>query len=441
MNHTPRQIHLAVLLGTGVHVGAWRLPEAEYEPDDFQLQLRLAKRAEAAKFDMVFLADTLATTASSPPGALSRLDPLTIMAALASTTTHIGLAATATTTYLQPYLLARQFASLDHISGGRAAWNIVTGLNPEAAQNFSLASYPDKEQRYGMAAEFVEVMKGLWDSWEDDAFLKDKERGIPFDFSKFHTLDHKGPHYQVKGPLNLRRPPQGYPVIVQAGASATGIDFAARYAEIVFTVQEDMETTKTFGARVRAIAQEAGRDPNSIKIVPGICPIIAENVEASKDLLARMASYANPTAAMQMLAQRLDLPAVADMPLDGPVPNIPLEKRRGHAITLLGIAKKYDFNLRQLRDYASAANGHRLIFGNPEQIADDLEEWFISGAADGFILHLPFVMGPMERFCDDVVPILQKRGIYRKDYSGRTLRDHLGLARPAHPATFTGRVI
>ena len=211
------------------------------------------------------------------------------------------------------------------------------------------------------------------------------------------------------------------------------MDFAARYAEIVFTVQEDMETTKAFGTRVRALAREAGRDPNSLKIVPGICPIIAESVQASKDLLARMASYANPVAAMQMLAERLDWPGLEDMPLDGPVPDIPPERRRGHAITLLGVAKKYGFNLRQLRDYASASNGHRLIFGNPEQIADDLEEWFVSGAADGFILHLPFVPGPMEDFANEVVPILQKRGIYRKDYSGTTLRDHLGLQRPPHP--------
>ncbi len=435
MVETPRQIHLAVLLGNGVHVGGWRLPEALYDPDNFALQLRLAKMAEDAKFDMVFLADTLATSTASPPVALTRLDPMTIMAALASTTTHIGLAATATTTYSQPYLLARQFASIDHISGGRAAWNIVTGLNPEAAQNFSLTAYPDKEQRYGMAAEFVEICKGLWDSWEDDAFIKDKERGIPADFSKFHAVNYKGPHYQVKGPLNLRRPPQGYPVIVQAGASNTGVDFAAKYAEIVFTVQEDMATTKAFGERVRALAKEAGRDPNSIKIVPGICPIIAESVEASKAMLARMASFAEPVAAMKMLSQRLDLPEVEKMPLDGPVPDIPLEKRRGHAITLLGIAKKYDFNLRQLRDYASAANGHRLIFGNPQQIADDLEEWFVSGAADGFILHLPFVMGPMEDFANKVVPILQEKGIFRKDYSGTTLRDHLGLKRPPHPAT------
>ncbi len=433
MAENPRQMHLAALLGNGVHVGGWRLPDAEYDPDSFDLQLRLTQMAEKAKFDMVFLADGLASNPGMSPLALSRLEPMMLLAGLARATTHIGLAATVTTTYSDPYTLARQFATLDHMSGGRAAWNIVTGLNPDAAQNFSMPAYPGKEQRYEMASEFVEVCKGLWDSWEDDAFVKDKASGVAADLSKFHTLNHKGPHYQVKGPLNLRRPPQGYPVIVQAGASSTGLDFASRYAEIVFTVQEDMETTKAFGVKVRALAKAAGRDPNSIKIVPGICPIIAESVEASKEMLARMAAFADPVAAMQMLSERMDLPELHTLPLDGPVPDIPPEKRRGHAITLLGITQKYGFNLRQLRDYVAASNGHRLIFGTAQQVADDLEEWFVSGAADGFILHIIYVPGPMEVFANEVVPILQKKGLYRKDYTGRTLRDHLGLARPAHP--------
>ncbi len=434
MATVPRQMHLAVLLGNGIHVAGWRMPEAEYNPHSFDLQLRLTKMAEKAKFDMVFLADSLAGGPGMPPPNYSRLEPLTLLAGLATQTTHIGLAATCSTTYTEPYNLARMFASIDHMSGGRACWNIVTGSNPEAALNFNLAKHPDKELRYEMAGEFVDVVKGLWDSWEDDAFVKDKARGVAADLSKLHPINHKGAHYQVKGPMNIARVPQGYPVLVQAGASASGIDFAAKYAEVVFTVQEDLEATKAFGAKVRAMVAKAGRDPASVKIIPGICPIIAETAEKAREKLAEICALADPEAAMGMLSERMDLPELHHMPLDGPVPDIPVEKRRGHAITLLAVAKKYGLNLGQLRDYASASAGHRIIFGSPQQIADDLEEWFVSGAADGFVLHLPYVPGPLETFTQEVVPLLQKKGIYRKDYSGKTLRDHLGLARPPHPA-------
>ncbi len=433
----PRQMNLALLLGNGVHVAGWRLPEAEYGPDSFDLMLRQTLIAEAAKFDMVFLADSLAAGKDAPPGILSRLEPLTLLTALAMRTTHIGLAATGSTTYSEPYNLARMFASLDHLSGGRAGWNIVTSSNREAAGNFSMAERPDAETRYEMAGEFVDICMGLWDSWEDGAFVKDKERGVPADLSKYHALDYVGRHHQVKGPLNMARPPQGHPVMIQAGSSATGMGFAGKYAEVVFTVQGDLEVTKAFGKKVRALAEAEGRDPSTLKILPGICPIIAENEQEARKMLARLASLADPVAAMQMLTQRMDMPELASMPLDSPIPELPPERMRGHAIAMTAVAKKYGFNLGQLRDYASASMGHRLIFGSPQQVADDLEEWFVSGAADGFILHPPFVPGPVEVFATEVVPILQKRGLFRRDYEGPTLRDHLGLARPTHPAAVT----
>ena len=433
MTASPRQMNLALLLGNGVHVAGWRMPEAEFGPDSFDLALRQTRIVEEAKFDMVFLADNLAAGMDAPPGILSRLEPLTLLTALAMKTSHIGLAATGSTTYSQPYNMARMFASLDHLSAGRAGWNIVTSSNRAAAGNFSM-DRPEAETRYEMAAEFVDICKGLWDSWEDDAFILDKARGIPADMSKYHAVNYKGRYHQVAGPLNMARCPQGHPVMIQAGSSATGMAFAGKYAEVVFTVQGDLEVTKAFGRKVREMAAAAGRDPSTLKILPGICPIIAENEGQARKLLERLSELADPVAAMQMLTQRMDMPELATMPLDGPIPERDPSKMRGHAIAMTAVAKKYGFNLRQLRDYASASMGHRLILGSPEQVADDLEEWFVSGAADGFILHPIFVPGPVETFAKEVVPILQKRGLFRKEYEGRTLRDHLGLARPPHPA-------
>jgi FMN-dependent oxidoreductase (nitrilotriacetate monooxygenase family) len=434
MATTPRQIHLALLLGGGgSHVGSWRLPEAEYHPNSFPFQLKLTQMAEKAKFDMVFLADGLSGSHKAAAHNLSRLEPLALLSAIATGTSHIGLGCTASTTYTEPYNIARIFGTLDHISNGRAGWNIVTGSDPAAAQNFGLPEHPPKELRYEIAGEFVEVCKGLWDSWEDGAFIKDKERGIPADLAKFHALNHKGKHFQVRGPLNLARMPQGYPVLIQAGSSASGLAFAAKYAEVVFTVQEDLEETKAFGKKLRALVEKEGRDPASVKLVTGLCTFIAGSREEAQANLTKMASYANPVAAMKILSERLEMPEIEHMPLDGPVPTIPPERMRGHAITLTAVAKKYGYNLGQLRDYASAANGHRLVFGSPEQVADDMAEWFESGATDGFVLHMSHFPGPLQDFTEKVVPLLQKRGIYRTEYSGRTMRDHLGLARPPHP--------
>jgi FMN-dependent oxidoreductase (nitrilotriacetate monooxygenase family) len=427
-------MHLGLfILGTGHHVGGWRVEGAEAGAENLDLIVRIAQTAERAKFDMVFFADALNTGPKVHPSVLVRLEPLTLLAALAMVTTHIGLAATASTTYSDPYNLARAFASIDHISGGRAAWNVVTGAFPEAAANFGHASHPPHDLRYAIATEFVEVVKGLWDSWEDDAIVMNRASGQFADISKMHELNFRGQFFSVKGPLNISRPPQGYPVIIQAGASETGKDLAASIAEVVFAVQQDIEAAKATAADLRRRAEKFGHNPNHMKIMPGVCPIVGDSERDAKAKLRQLGEFSDPAAALKVLSERLGQD-LSSHPLDGPVPELPPSTiMQGHAVALTALAKKHNMTLRELRDYASAAMGHRLLLGTPEQIADGLEEWFAAGAADGFNIMPPWFPGAFDDFVDNVVPILQKRGLFRSDYSGRMLRDHLGLPRPPHP--------
>ncbi len=428
------QMHLGLfILGTGHHVAGWRLPDAEAGAENFPLITRITQAAERAKFDLVFFADALNTGPKAHPSVMVRLEPLTLLAALAAQTTHIGLAATASTTYSDPYNLARAFASIDHISGGRAAWNVVTGAFPEAAANFGHATHPPHELRYAIANEFVRVAKGLWDSWEDGAVVMNKASGQFADISKMHELNHKGEYFSIKGPLNTSRPPQGYPVIIQAGASETGRDLAASIAEIVFAVQQDLTIAKNDAADLRARAEKAGRDPAHMKIMPGVCPIVGTSEADAKSKLAKLGEFSDAAAALRVLSERLGQD-LSGYPLDGPVPTLPPSTiMQGHAVTLSALAKKHNMTLRELRDYAASAMGHRLLLGTPEQIADGLEEWFVAGAADGFNIMPPWFPGAFDDFVDNVVPILRKRGLFRTEYSGRTLRDHLGVPRPSHP--------
>jgi FMN-dependent oxidoreductase (nitrilotriacetate monooxygenase family) len=434
MTKAPK-MHLGVfILGTGHHVAGWRLQGAEAGAENFDLIERIAKTAERAKFDLVFFADALNTGPKVHPSVMVRLEPLTLLAALAVKTTHIGLAATASSTYSDPYNLARAFASIDHLSHGRAAWNVVTGAFPEAAGNFGHAKHPEHDLRYAIATEFVKVVKGLWDSWEDNAILMDKASGQFADISKMHELNHKGEYFSVKGPLNTSRPPQGYPVIIQAGASETGKDLAASIAEVVFAVQQDMEVAKKTAQDLRARATKAGRNPAHMKIMPGVCPIIGSSEADAKSKLKALGEFSDPAAALKVLSERLghDL---SSYPLDAPVPELPQSTiMQGHAVTLSALAKKHQMTLRELRDYAASAMGHRLLVGTPEQIADGLEESFVAGAADGFNIMPPWFPGAFDDFVNEVVPILQKRGLFRTEYSGRTLREHLGIPRPAHPS-------
>jgi N-acetyl-S-(2-succino)cysteine monooxygenase len=436
MNRSGREMHLGVfVLASGHHVSGWRLPGAQAGAENLPLIAQIARSAERGKFDMLFLADALNTGADVHPSMMVRLEPLTLLAALAMTTKKLGLAATLSTTYSQPYNVARAFSSIDHISGGRAAWNVVTGAFPQAAANFSSVPHPPHDRRYAMAAEFVDVVRGLWDSWEEGAIVMNRDTGQFADTSKMHALDHQGEFYTVKGPLNISRMPQGQPVLIQAGASDSGRDFAAQIAEVVFSVQQDMEKAIAFANDLRARAVHFGRDPAHMKIMPGVAPIIGGTEAEARAKLAELGALGDPAAALRVLSERLGRD-LSGYDLDGPVPDLPeSEWMQGHAVTLTALAKKHRMSLRELRDYASCAMGHRLLVGTPEQVADGLIEWFDSGAADGFNIMPSWFPGAFDDFVDQVVPILQRKGKFRLDYEGATLRDHLGLPQPENRFT------
>jgi FMN-dependent oxidoreductase (nitrilotriacetate monooxygenase family) len=428
-------MHLGVLLlAAGNIVSGWRLPEAEAGSQNFPLIKRITEKAEQAKFDFVFFADGLNSFPGMHPSMVARLEPLTLLGALTMCTEHIGLATTASTTYTEPYNLARMLASLDHLTGGRIAWNIVTGAFPEAAENFGTAKHPPHEERYAIAQEFVEVTKGLWDSWEEDALTMDKASGKFIDPAKLHVLNHNGKFFHVKGPLNMTRPPQGYPVFMQAGASDAGSNFAASIAEVVFTVQQNKDTAIAFAKRLKTLAQQHGRNPVHLKIMPGICPIVGSTEADAKAKLAEIGALTDPAYAMKVLSERMGAD-LSSYSLDGPVPELPPSTiMQGHAITLAETARRRNMTLRELRDFVGLSMGHKLMIGTPEQIADEMEEWFRDAAADGFNLLPPYFPSSFENFADHVVPVLQKRGLFRKEYTGHMLREHLGIPRPEHPA-------
>jgi len=432
---TTAKMHLGlIVLGAGNHVAGWRMPDAQFGSENFPLLRGIAEAAERAKLDLLFFADAVNTGLNAHPGMMVRLEPLTLLAALAVCTRRIGLAATVSTTYTEPYNLARALASIDHISGGRAGWNVVTGSSPDAAANFSRDKHPPHAERYAMAEEYLSVVKGLWDSWEEGAIVGDKARGIFADPARMHMLDHAGRFYKVKGPLNITRPPQGYPVIFQAGASDVGRDFAAATAEVVFTVQQDLAEAAAFAEDLRDRCEAAGRPRDAIKIMPGVCPVVGRTETEAKARIAELASLADPKAAMKVLSDRLGQD-LSQLPLDGPVPELPPSTMmQGYAATLASVARRHNMTLRELRDFAAAGSGHRVVHGTPGMIADDLTEWFASGAAQGFIVQSTHYPGPLNEFLEQVVPLLVRRGLFRSEYEGVTLRDHLGLARPEHPS-------
>lgn len=431
-----KKMHLGTMvLGTGHHVSGWRMPGAEFGSENIDLIRKIALNAERGKFDFIFFADGLDTSADAHPGTQVRLEPLTLLGALSMVTTKVGLVATVSTTYSQPYNTARALASIDQMSSGRAGWNVVTGGIPNVAFNFGNEAHPDHASRYEMAAEYLAVTKGLWDSWEDDALVADKARGIYMDASKMHYLNHQGKFFQVKGPLNASRPPQGYPVIFQAGASDKGKDFAASSAEVVFATQQILEQAVDFTRDLKDRCEQFGRSRDSIRVMLGVSPIIGRTLEEAKEKISDLAKLIDPAAALRVLSDRLghDLTPYA---LDEPIPDLPESSMtQGHAIALKAVARKYGMTLRELRDYAAVSLGHRLVMGTPDQVADDLQMWFERGAADGFVLMHPFLPGPAEDFVNEVIPLLVKRGIFRSEYEGVTLRDYLGLQRPAHPTS------
>ncbi len=437
----------AFLPAPGHHVAAWRHPDAR--PDgglDFAYYRSLVRTAERGRFDMIFLSDGAGVRTKykdadelSRQGRMVHFEPLTLLSALAVHTSHIGLTATSSTTYNEPFTVARQFASLDHLSGGRSGWNVVTSATDAEARNFNLDRQPDHAARYHRAREFMEVVTGLWDSWEDDAFLFDKASGRFFDPEKLHVLGHRGEHFQVRGPLNVARPPQGHPVIVQAGSSPDGQDFAARWAEVVFTVQQTLEGARSYYRGLKKQVAEHGRDPEQVKILPGAFIVVGRTRAEAEDKYATLQELVDPVVGLGMLSYQLGMVDISGYPLDGPLPELPpTEGSTSKQQLIYQQARRQGLTIRELYLSVAAGRGHRFLLGTPAEIADQLEDWFVGEAADGFNIMPDYHPGGLVDIVDLLVPELQRRGLVRTEYEGRTLRDNLGLRRPDFTSTTKG---
>ncbi|SMC22608.1 alkanesulfonate monooxygenase [Andreprevotia lacus DSM 23236] len=432
----------AFLQATGHHVASWRHPDADADAGiNFAHYKAVTQLAERAKFDAIFLADGVAVRdraanleALSRNGKLATFEPLTLFSALATVTERIGFIATASTSYNEPYHLARQFASLDWLSDGRAGWNVVTSGTEAEALNFNREHHFEHATRYERADEFVDVVTGLWDSWEDDAFGIDKESGVFFDQDKLHVLNHVGTHFSVKGPLNVARPPQGHPVIVQAGASEPGKELAARTAEVIFTAWQTLEEAQAFYADVKGRLARYGRSPEQLKVMPGIFPVIGRTQQEAEEKYQLLQSLIHPSVGLALLGGLYGGKDLSGHPLDAPPPPFPDDTNGSKSRLKLvrDLAEREGLTLRQLYERIAGARGHWTVVGTPEHIADQLQLWFESHAADGFNVMPPWLPGGLEEFVEHVVPILQQRGLFRTEYTGRTLREHLGLARPGN---------
>jgi FMN-dependent oxidoreductase (nitrilotriacetate monooxygenase family) len=431
-----RQLHLgAFMRPVGIHTAWWRYPGA-YPDANFNLQhlIRFAQTLERGRFDAWFMADHLAVL-NMPMAALKRsatvtsFDPLTLLPALAVVTEHLGLIATASTTFEPPYVIARRFASLDHISGGRAGWNLVTTSNPDAALNFGMTEHMEHGERYRRAREFFDVVTGLWDSWAEDAFIRDVENGIYFDPERMHVLDHEGEFLSVRGPLNIARPIQGWPVIVQAGASDAGRQLAAETAEMIFASGGKLGDAQAYYADVKARAERLGRCPDHIKILPGALVVVGETAAAAREKRALLDSLVHPDSGLASLSIALGHDASA-FDLDGLLPEIPeTNASKSGRERVIARARRDNLTVRQLAQIAGGYGGLALV-GTPAMIADQMEEWLYGDACDGFNIMFPYVPGGLDDFVDQVVPELQRRKLFRREYEGRTLRENLGLPRP-----------
>ncbi len=431
-----RPLHLnAFLMSTGHHEASWRLPESDpYANTDVGHFQRLARTAERGKLDSIFFADSPVLRGDVGRRPAGTLEPTVLLTAIAAVTSRIGLIATASTTYNDPYNLARRFASVDHVSGGRAGWNVVTTAGPEAARNFGLDDQPAHHERYQRAAEFLEVATALWDSWADDATIADQAEGVWGDATKIRPIDHVGRHFRVHGPLNLPRSPQGRPLIVQAGSSEDGKSFAARYAEAVFTAQQTLADAQEFYRDLKRRTAALGRDPELIKILPGIVPVIGSTEAAARALDAELDELIRPEYARDQLARTLRVDP-AELALDAQLPaELPdedqIEGAKSRYTLIVNLARSERLTVRQLIGRLGGGRGHRTFTGTPEQVADAIIDWFDHGAADGFNVMPPVLPSGLDTFVDQVLPILVRRGRFRSDYEGTTLRDHYGLPRP-----------
>ena len=436
MSKTQRQIKLTAFCHPPGH---WRMPGAQPTDMDFGEVMQFAQIAERGLFDMIFFQDSAAVApayylsggkaeALAEAARCVRLEPLTLLAALAMVTKNLGLVATATTTYNDPFSIARKFATIDHISNGRAGWNLVTSQNVDEALNFSQDAHMDHALRYERAQEFYDVVTGLWDSWEDDAIIRDRASGKYIEPSKLHVLKHQGKHFKVHGPLNVARSPQGHPIVAQAGSSDPGRELAARTADVVFTAQVDLEEAREFYKDVKGSMVKYGRNPDHLKIMPGIRFVLGETQEAAQaqyDAMVAEASDEGALASVQRLAGTLDL---KQFDLDGPLPDLPPSNAaKARQKMLIDLARRENLSIRALGRRFTFSLGHMVFIGTPMGLADFMEHWFTEGVADGFTMLSPYFPKPMRDVVDYVVPELQRRGLFRTAYEGTTLRESLGI--------------
>jgi FMN-dependent oxidoreductase (nitrilotriacetate monooxygenase family) len=432
-----KQLKLGAMLhGVGSSTSLWRHPDIPSDASvNFELYKSWVEKAEAGKFDLAFIADGLYINEKSIPHFLNRFEPLTILSALAAVSKRIGLVGTLSTSYSEPFTVARQFGSLDMISGGRAGWNIVTSPLEGSALNYSKKEHPDHSRRYRIATEYVEVTRGLWDSWEDDAFVRDKEAGVFFDPAKMHALNHEGEFFSVKGPLNIARSKQGQPVIFQAGASEVGKDYAAKQADAIFTGHETLEEAVAFYEDVKRRAAAFGRNPDNVLVFPGIGPVIGSTEEEAERKYQEVVDLVSPANALLYLGRYFEHHDFSQYDLDAPFPELGELGRNSFQSTtdkIKQIAKERSLTLRQVA--LSVATPRPVFIGTPEQVADRVQQWFEAGAADGFMVGSSVPNG-LENFIEHVVPILQERGLFRTEYEEDTLRGNLGLPIPANRYT------
>ena len=424
---------------TGHHVASWRHPRAQADAGiNFQHYVEITRTAERAKFDMVFLADNVCVRDASME-AISRsaqyianFEPITLLAALSAVTTHIGLVATASTSYNEPFHVARKFASLDHLSGGRAGWNLVTSGQEAEAKNFGREKHYQHGERYERAREFAQIVIGLWDSWDDDAFIRDKESGQFFRPEKLHPLNHKGENFSVRGPLNVPRSPQGRPVIVQAGGSEDMIAVAAEFAEVIFCAPLTLQAAQKFYAELKGRVADYGRDPDQVKIMPGLSAIVGRTEAEAEEQYEYLQSLIHPIVAREILSLVLGSIDLTPYPLDGPFPeNLPKSNASQSTYQyVIDMARNEKLTMKDVALRVAGARGKAVVRGSPQQIADQMEEWFHKVGCDGFNLMPPFLPGGLDDFVELVLPELRRRGLFRTEYRGRTLREHLGLSRP-----------
>ena len=434
----PRRLHLcAFMRPVSIHTAWWRYPGAAPDANtSFAHLKRYAQTLERGRFDAFFMADHMAVL-NMPMAALKRsatvtsIEPLTLLPALAAVTEHIGLIATASTTFNEPYHIARKFASLDIVSGGRAGWNVVTTSNPDAALNFGMDDHMEHAQRYRRAREFYEVVTGLWDSWADDAFVRDVDAGVYFDPDKLHVLDHRGEYFKVRGPLNVARPPQGWPVIVQAGASEAGRQLAAETAEVIFAAGGKVEAAQAFYAEIKSRMARVGRAPDQLKILPGAMVILGGSRAEAQEKKALLDSLVHPDSGVASLSIALGCDA-SGFDLDAPLPDIPeTNASKSARDRVLAYARANNATVRQLAAMVGAYSGPTFM-GTPGSVADEMQHWLESSACDGFTIQFPTVPMGLDEFVDQLVPELQRRDILRREYEGATLRENLGLSRPGN---------